>query len=1508
MTSTPGTSNAEETRTLGSECDRLCDAFEAAWKSGTRPRIEEFVARAGTVASPALVRELLLVEQRYRTAAGEMVRASDYRSRLAPYAALVDEVLAGRPSTAAAPAPPPTKGVSAAPPADEHLLLGLLACQLGFIRREQLLAALRTWCQDKSRSLGGILEAQQALSYDRLLLLSALVKEHLRQHGDDPRRSLEALSSIESLRAELHGVGDADVQDSLSHVAAQRHAPDETRLPGADAAPQTSSSIRYRVLQFYKQGGLGAVYRAQDLELNRVVALKQIQDQRADDPEARQRFLREAEITGALEHPSIVPVYGLGTYASGRPYYAMRFIEGQSLADAIARYHDPANPSRRDPSERTLELRRLLQRFIDVCEAMAFAHERNVLHRDLKPGNVMLGKYGETLVIDWGLAKDLKSEAREVADGPWPSPGYFLQQDSDATPFGVALGTLAYMSPEQAAGQIGELSRASDIYSLGATLFHLLVGRAPISRDEAAQQEFSVLIARIVEGRLPAPRDLDRHVPRPLDAICRRAMAQRPDARYASAKELADDLERWLADEPVRAWREPWSARLERWSRRHRQLVQATAAAVLVVSVVGSLAAWQVARARRAQLELVHLNSQVLSFENDLLTRPPRDVDSFDRLWRDVDTIAGQSEELARPKRQALAEQFLAHGRALLERPRFAESDEAEFDRCLARLRAAAPALGPEFAARLDALDAARQQRLAVWDPLHTLAAPIAPADVRAVFPPAAVGTDGVRLTRTAPVTEDDDRLIATLVACPAEALEVSATFDPSWSRASLLGLALHVTDEHRYEFVLAVPGFDPRDRSARDLARLPSAHEVLSGRGERRLVMHVLRDGQPLRSTSLAVTEGPLRIQARREGMQLGLTINDEASVVVDDPFPLPPSIQGKFAVLWPEGVPLERFAVRRKRVSQAAGPLELADQALAANRLAEALAAYERVPEGDSILAAEARYKRAVCLGRLARSDEARELLEALWNEQADRRPEARRWRALAGMRLLEDAWQRDDDIRSRALLIDLSTVFSLAEIAQFVPAEHRNRLLQQIRREGQRWRLAFDRAGDIEAMEQVAALDTSLNEDPLQRCSTWWRLADAYRCSDRGGDALVVLRRLLSLPVGPPPADRARAAAAYDAPLGLALGQSPAYQVTLVRDLLWLHLERNELDAAQAVLDAWLPVGDAAPSPERMPLWVDRARLAWRREQHEEAEAWLKRFLAEVDPRRVAHGQLADACLLYGLLLERKGDARAAREVWFRGARRNWHEGFLESTELSRASGAEMVEVALSLGFDGMLAGLTGEYPLDEAARALTNHLGGSGVTTKVIERLAPTAFPPEFVRDATLAAYRSPRGRAFIRRSALQEVTLREQAVEPAYLLVWGAARVACFGGLPPEQPSALDELLYTDVQYMVDGLDSGEFDVKFMETVLNLWRGRFDEPEWRRQTARHPAKWPTLAYVIARRYHTSPELADDRRDRRLLDRARWLYEEILRNPDSPPVLHSLAEEGLAGLPAPPPKSP
>ena len=184
----------------------------------------------------------------------------------------------------------------------------------------------------------------------------------------------------------------------------------------------------------HARGGIGVVSVAFDAELQREVALKQIKSESADDPDSRARFLLEAEVTGRLEHPGIVPVYGLGFDGQGRPYYAMRFVRGITLDEAIATFHKADSAGGRDPRERTLELRQLLGRFVSVCHTMAYAHSRGVLHRDLKPANVLLGPYNETLIVDWGLAKVLGRADAPIAPVPEVAPGSDRRSGSARAP------------------------------------------------------------------------------------------------------------------------------------------------------------------------------------------------------------------------------------------------------------------------------------------------------------------------------------------------------------------------------------------------------------------------------------------------------------------------------------------------------------------------------------------------------------------------------------------------------------------------------------------------------------------------------------------------------------------------------------------------------------------------------------------------------------------------------------------------------------------------------------------------------------------------------------------------------------------------------------------------------------------------------------------------------------------------------------------------------------------
>ncbi len=297
---------------------------------------------------------------------------------------------------------------------DRNLLIGVMALQMDFVTRDQLVEAMNAWMVDKSKPLDKILVVQDALAEDTRNLLVSVVDKHVELHRGDAQTSLEVLSRRDSsFLEELSSISDDTIRVPLESVFREQATEAEQTTPFAGET--MSDSSRFRILRPHASGGLGKISIALDKELNREVALKEIQERHANDDNSRARFLLEAEITGGLEHPGIVPVYGLGTYTDGQPYYAMRFVRGNSLGDAIKHFHE--QKEQYGDAKNSLELRKLLGRFIDVCQAVEYAHSRGVLHRDLKPGNVMLGKYGETLVVDWGLAKSMGRGKTAKADG-----------------------------------------------------------------------------------------------------------------------------------------------------------------------------------------------------------------------------------------------------------------------------------------------------------------------------------------------------------------------------------------------------------------------------------------------------------------------------------------------------------------------------------------------------------------------------------------------------------------------------------------------------------------------------------------------------------------------------------------------------------------------------------------------------------------------------------------------------------------------------------------------------------------------------------------------------------------------------------------------------------------------------------------------------------------------------------------------------------------------------------
>ncbi|WP_064009167.1 serine/threonine protein kinase [Methylomonas methanica] len=467
-----------------------------------------------------------------------------------------------------------------------------------------------------------------------------------------PRRSLES-AALTSNKAKLSEImlpeDDATIikpkDDDLTRIKPRPYPQvlDLGGKPALDSKFNDDYSLRGAV----GVGGGGQVLLGFDERIGREVAIKELLDQAAnEDIELSARFLREARITGRLEHPGIVPVYDLGTKQSGAPYYVMRLVRGDTLAKALKACNDEVL------AEHALSRRlSLLDRLIDVCEAVAYAHSKGVIHRDIKPGNIVLGPFGETIVLDWGLAK-VENEA-DLA--PLMSAASSqTADDADLTRMGDILGTPAYMAPEQANPDFGVVDTRSDVFALGCMLYYLLAGHPPLrgSADEILEQLSSL-------APMPSARDPKLPMPPELIAICDKALAKDKSLRFPNAAALADELRAYRDGRLVSAYAYSRGELLRRFIARNKVALVASLAVLLAILIGAGLAFKFGVEAHKAR-NLAVAEGEIVKQEKQQVERALADVtrisnQNLTAANQIADSILGNLNEMRMGMQQAAA-------------------------------------------------------------------------------------------------------------------------------------------------------------------------------------------------------------------------------------------------------------------------------------------------------------------------------------------------------------------------------------------------------------------------------------------------------------------------------------------------------------------------------------------------------------------------------------------------------------------------------------------------------------------------------------------------------------------------------------------------------------------------------------------------------------------------------------------------------------------------------------
>lgn len=1063
---------------------------------------------------------------------------------------------------------------------------------------------------------------------------------------------------VEPSRTEAYPPPDADstkAHPKMDDALTETHRSNKQTTGGF---PKTPEIPGYETLGFIARGGMGYVLKARHQVLNRLVAIKLPLPGRVADDDEFERFLREARAAARLQHPHICPIHEVGEIDDGQPYITLAYIEGETLGDWVTR--------RRPTARETCEL------LAPLCRAVHYAHEHEVLHRDIKPSNIMVGREdGRAMLMDFGLAKEL------------------TQEKSDLTQTGQVMGTPAYMAPEQAAGNTERVGTGSDVYALGAVLYHVITGRTPFSGSVGE-------IISKVQNELPvSPRRIQPRIHRDLETIILKAMAKEPADRYETAAALADDLERFCAGESILARREGLLKKTMRYARRHPVAV---AAIIILLVVVGATGRVIVREQKVDELR----NAIEREFDSDHVNRAAVErVEPLLERWKRLDA------EEAALSQQRLYELYGKWIEDSLRQPNLTSDDIRRIEEELAFLETRDKRLGASVRKLLE-------KRLSQWQPLFELNAPF--ENLETTF-------------ENRNVRVEDNGLVANgkvvLTNAPCEGnVRLMACFDERWKTAKQIGLYLGISangDRLGYLFQVVPVAAEPEtlDTGSNDGA------DATSQTGK--AAAQIFRDGQLLREDAIEVGDGPLRVTVSRRADRLVMQVNELAPIEFFDTFSLAGDAQRRFGAEWPANVRLVSLQASALSVAQQASPLESGDDLYGRGQYSEALAEYEKqaIASAGTFYAKQAQLKQALCLIQLEQLEEACARLEQLGLDETHHI----RLYALGQLWVIRLQQERYED--AYAIFESLSSQDSAKELRPYVPETVTRAIINHYHLFARGIHQFAFNSDLAERLHSAVAVEGFFGIRGQQHDMTRVLLSRAYMMAERYGEAMRMTESLLR-----------------DHPSVTA--QNREWWFWQFEQYCWLLRLRGDTERALQQLEKRLLDRADKPRPEHLPLLVERARIQTALDDKESAKKALAQFHRLREQHEVDYLFRAAAYLLEGFILEQEGDTQAAQAVWRKGLPSEHDDyywlkqqspyKFVYALMLSSLTG-EFSESDVQWIFDKALPKLTAmKYPvIDMAMRSFLPEF-----TPAVIASISRNTFRSERGRDvARRIAFRKGR---------------------------------------------------------------------------------------------------------------------------------------------------------------------